>query len=249
MIFGTDARRKTAATRRLADHSSRSQRLEDRCLIRWEIRHHSRLESHPQRGGFFAIPVPEETAPIARRRRMSCWSNRRAVAVQAGAGRRVRSRTRFESNLETRRRPVGALHRSRPANAHREQELDRREPWPAPAQGKRDRHPQREPLRRAIGNDPQSMESQRARQVEPKCREKAQEGRFQPRTPPPAKNAGRIPIDSEVLRIEGTSFKRIRRRGFGGNSHGMSTPAGSKRVHSTRKATNPFLHRCAKKGL
>jgi hypothetical protein len=51
------------------------------------------------------------------------------------------------------------------------------------------------------------------------------------------------------LRIEGTSFKRNGCRGFGGNSNGMSTPAGSKRVHPTRKATNPFLHRCAKKGL
>ena len=180
---------------------------------------------------------------------MSCWSNRRAVAVQAGAGPRVRSRTRFGSHSETRRRPVGALHRSRPANAHRERELVRREPWPAPAQGKRDRHRQRGPLQKAIGNDPQSMESQRARQFEPKCREKGQEGRFRLGTPPPAKNAGRIPSGSEVLRIEGTSFKRIRCRRFGGNSHGMSTPAGSKRVHPTRKATNPFLHRCAKKGL
>jgi hypothetical protein len=51
------------------------------------------------------------------------------------------------------------------------------------------------------------------------------------------------------LKMERTSFKRIRRRGFGGNSHGMSTPAGSKRVHPSRKAANPFLHRCAKKGL
>jgi len=204
MIFGTDARRKTAATRRLADHSSRSQRVEDRCLIRREVRPPSRLESHPQRGGFFAIPVPEETAPIARRRRMFCWSNRRAVAVQVGARQRVRSRTRFGSHSETRRRPVGALHRSRPANAHREQELVRREPWPAPAQGKRGRHRQRGPLQKAIGNDPQSMESQRARQVEPKCREKGQEGRFPANMSAPANNAGEIPIGLKVLKMERT---------------------------------------------
>ena len=159
MIFGTEARRKTAATRRLADHSSTSQRVEDRGLIRWEVRPASRLESHPQRGGFFAIPVPGETAPIARHRRMSCPSNRRAWAVEAAARRRVRSRTHRASHWETRQRLVGGRHRSRPATARQGQELQRREPFPSPDPGKRDRHRQRGPWLRAIGNDPQSMES------------------------------------------------------------------------------------------
>lgn len=174
MIFGTEAKRKTAATRRLADHSSTSQRVEDRWLIRSEVRHPSRLENPPQRGGFFAIPVPEEKAPIARQRRMLFLNNRRGVAVQAATRQRVRKKHRCASHLETTRRPEGARNRNHAANAHREQELLQRKPCPAPAQGKRDRYQQGGPARWAIRNDPQTMEPERARQVEPRYQEKAQ---------------------------------------------------------------------------
>jgi hypothetical protein len=93
------------------------------------------------------------------------------------------------------------------------------------------------------------MESQWARQFEPKCREKGQEGRFRLGTPPPAKNAGRIPSGSEVLRIEGTSFKRIRCRRFGGNSHGMSTPTRSVLSALKPKSDKPFFAQMRKKGF
>ena len=174
MIFGTEARRKTIATRRLADHSTTSQRVEDRCLIRWEVRPPSRLESRPQRGGFFAIPVPGEKAPIARRRRMSFPNNRRAAPVQAAARQRARKRLRCGSHLETTRRPADARNRNPPANAHRGQEPHQREPSPALAQVKRHQNQQAGPVRWAMANGHQTKEPEGGRQVEPRCRAKAQ---------------------------------------------------------------------------
>jgi hypothetical protein len=93
------------------------------------------------------------------------------------------------------------------------------------------------------------MESQRAGQVEPRCREKAQEGESRPKRPPLTNNAGWIPSDSEVLRIEGTFSKRISCRGFGGNRQGMSTPTRSVRSASKRKSDKPFFAQMRKKGF
>jgi hypothetical protein len=93
------------------------------------------------------------------------------------------------------------------------------------------------------------MEEQRGGQVEPRCREKEPEGESRPKKPPLTNNAGWIPSDSEVLRIEGASSKSISGRGFGDNRQGMSTPTRSV-VHASKpKSNKPFFAQMHKKGF